>query len=78
MAIASLVLSLLGFLTVISAPVGAVMGHIARRQIRQTGEEGEGMALAGIIIGWAITGLALVGCCIAGIAIIAAGNSTNY
>ena len=78
MAIVSLVLSLLGFVTLISAPVGAVLGHNARRQIRQTGEEGEGMALAGIIIGWAITGLALIGCCIAvGIGIVA-GNNTNY
>jgi len=33
------------------APVGLVLGIVARRQIRQTGEEGDGMALAGIIIG---------------------------
>ncbi|HUZ53202.1 MAG TPA: DUF4190 domain-containing protein [Streptosporangiaceae bacterium] len=34
-----------------------VLGHIARRQIRQTGEQGAGMALAGLILGY--VGLAL-------------------
>jgi hypothetical protein len=34
-----------------------IMGHMARRQIRRTGEAGDGMALAGLIMGWA--GLAL-------------------
>ncbi len=33
-------------------PVGAVMGHVSRKQIRERGESGEGMAMAGIIIGW--------------------------
>lgn len=33
------------------APAGLVLGILARRQIRQTGEEGDGMALAGIVIG---------------------------
>jgi len=29
-----------------------VFGHIARRQIRETGEDGSGMALAGLIMGY--------------------------
>jgi hypothetical protein len=33
------------------APAGLVLGVVARRQIRETGEEGDGLALAGIIIG---------------------------
>ncbi|MGY1822631.1 DUF4190 domain-containing protein [Geodermatophilus sp. SYSU D00079] len=33
------------------APAGLVLGVVARRQIRETGEEGEGLALAGIIVG---------------------------
>jgi hypothetical protein len=33
------------------APAGLVLGVVARRQIRQTGEAGDGLALAGIIIG---------------------------
>ncbi|MGH3680125.1 MAG: DUF4190 domain-containing protein [Natronosporangium sp.] len=62
MAIASLVCSLAGLAVGISAPVGAILGHVARRQIRERGEQGDGMALAGIIVGWVITGL-LVLCC---------------
>jgi hypothetical protein len=33
------------------APAALVTGIIARRQIRQTHEDGDGMALAGIIVG---------------------------
>ena len=29
-----------------------VFGHVARRQIRETGEAGDGMALAGLIMGY--------------------------
>lgn len=29
-----------------------ILGHMARRQIRQTGEQGDGMALAGLILGY--------------------------
>ena len=32
-------------------PVGIVLGVTGRKQIRQTGEDGEGLALAGIIVG---------------------------
>jgi hypothetical protein len=60
MAIAALVCSLAGLVTCISAPVGAILGHVARRQIRERGEGGDGMALAGIIVGWIITGLGLL------------------
>lgn len=57
LAIAALVLSLAGVATCITAPVGAILGHVARKQIRENGEDGEGMAKAGIIIGWILTGL---------------------
>ncbi|GIF70649.1 DUF4190 domain-containing protein [Asanoa siamensis] len=57
LAIASLVCALAGLVTGLSAPVGAVLGHIARRQIRERGEQGDGLALAGIIVGWILTGL---------------------
>jgi len=36
---------------------GAIMGHFARRQITERGEDGGGMALAGIIVGWIGVGL---------------------
>jgi hypothetical protein len=37
------------------APVGLILGIVARRQIRQTGEQGDGLALAGIIVGGLFT-----------------------
>lgn len=57
MAIAALVLALVGFASCITAPVGAILGHVAQKQIRLTGEGGEGMAKAAIIIGWILTAL---------------------
>jgi len=43
-------------------PVGAILGHIARGQIARSGEQGDGIALAAIIIGWIFTGLFVCGC----------------
>ena len=63
LAIVSLVCSLAGLFIWISAPVGAILGHVARKQIRERGEQGDGLALGGIIAGWVITGLGLLGCC---------------
>ncbi|GGM26015.1 hypothetical protein GCM10011608_08440 [Micromonospora sonchi] len=57
LAIVALVLSLVGIGSCITAPIGAIMGHVAMRQIRETGEGGEGMAKAAIIVGWILTGL---------------------
>ncbi|MDM4722354.1 DUF4190 domain-containing protein [Micromonospora sp. WMMA1363] len=57
MAIIALVLSLVGIASCITAPIGAILGHLARKQIRQTGEGGDGMAKAAIIVGWILTGL---------------------
>lgn len=58
LAIASLVVSLVSiFFCMPASAVGAIMGHMARNQIRESGEEGEGLALAGIIVGWIVFGL---------------------
>src|SRR3712207_4223948 len=38
-------------------PAGLILGVIARKQIRQTGEDGDGLALAGIIVGGIATAL---------------------
>lgn len=40
---------------IIIAPLGIVFGFIARGQIKRTGESGDGLALAGIIIGGIFT-----------------------
>jgi hypothetical protein len=42
------------------AIVGAIMGHVARRQIRERGEDGDGMALTGVIVGWIVFALAIL------------------
>ena len=42
------------------SPVGLVLGIVARRQIRETGEQGDGLALAGIIVGGLGTALAVL------------------
>jgi hypothetical protein len=60
LAVASLICSVAGVATCVSAPVGAVLGHVARRQIRERGEAGDGLALAGIVVGWVLTGLLML------------------
>jgi hypothetical protein len=37
-----------------------VFGHMARNQIRRTGEQGAGLALAGLMLGWAAVILAII------------------
>ncbi len=53
LAVASLVCSLGGLLCGVGAIVGVVLGFVARSQIKASGgrQQGDGMALAGIIIG---------------------------
>ncbi|MDL5156795.1 DUF4190 domain-containing protein [Actinomycetospora termitidis] len=79
LAIASLVLSLLSFFFGITAVGGVICGHIARRQIRERGENGDGLALAGLIIGYIFIGLfvlAVVFFIVFGL--IIAGASSTY
>ncbi|WP_394686000.1 DUF4190 domain-containing protein [uncultured Microbacterium sp.] len=55
LAIISLVASLVGFvliLPVVGSIAGVITGHISLKQIKDRGERGRGMALAGVIIGY--------------------------
>ncbi|WP_320065687.1 DUF4190 domain-containing protein [Micromonospora sp. RTGN7] len=45
------------------APAGIVLGHVAKRQIRRTGEEGDQLATWGLILGYLFTVIGLVACC---------------
>ncbi|MFY1634356.1 DUF4190 domain-containing protein [Solwaraspora sp. WMMB335] len=45
------------------APAGIVLGHLAKRQIQQTGEDGAPLAQWGLILSYVFTGLALLACC---------------
>lgn len=40
--------------------VGAIMGHKARRQCKENNEDGEGFAVAGIVVGWISFGLFVI------------------
>lgn len=66
------------FLWFLAAIPAVVLGHMARKQIRQTGEQGDGMALAGLILGY--IGLALTVLFVILIVIIAvsAAHSGNF
>lgn len=44
----------------IFAPAAIVMGVIARRQIRRTGEQGMGLATAGMVVGIVFTALSVI------------------
>jgi uncharacterized membrane protein len=57
MAVASLVCSLFGWLCLIGPILGLIFGFVALSQIKQTGQRGRGMALAGIIIGGILVAL---------------------
>ena len=52
-----------------------VLGHVARQQIKRTGEQGAGLALAGLILGWAtvILGIVLI---VVGLAVAAGMHGT--
>ena len=61
MAVASLVAGIVGWsvFPLIASIAAVVLGHIARAQIRRTGEQGGGLALAGLILGY--TGTVVAG-----------------
>ena len=58
-AIASLTMGVLGLslLPLIGAVLALVFGYRARREIANSGESGEGLATAGVILGWVGVGL---------------------
>jgi hypothetical protein len=60
LAIVSLVLSLLGLFFFVTAIGGVICGHIARRQIREGPESGDGLALTGLIVGYIILALGVL------------------
>ncbi|MGK5444794.1 DUF4190 domain-containing protein [Micromonospora sp. URMC 105] len=57
MAILSLVFAFL------FAPAGIVLGHLAKRQIRRSGEEGNQLATWGLILSYLFTVIGLLACC---------------
>jgi hypothetical protein len=68
----ALVLCFLGVL----APVGLGLGIVARKQIRQTGEGGDGLALAAVVLGGVVSTLLLIGIVIWVVALTAIANGS--
>jgi len=81
LSIVSLIASIAGFIWIlpfVGSLAGAIMGHIALNQIKQTGEKGRGMALAGVIVGWAGLALVVIGVIIFFGLIAVAGSTTGF
>jgi hypothetical protein len=62
LAIISLIASISGFviLPFIGSVVGVVCGHISLSQIKKTGEEGRGLAVAGLVVGYIGVALSII------------------
>ena len=56
MAIASMVLGIV-WIYWIGSILALIFGYVARAQIRRTGQGGDGMAVAGIVLGWVGVGV---------------------
>jgi Domain of unknown function (DUF4190) len=73
LAIASLVCSCVGFVLFVPALLGIIFGFVARSQIRQSGgtQGGDGLAIAGIIVGFAWIALLVM------VAVVNASNNNT-
>jgi hypothetical protein len=77
LAVASLVCGLGQFLLGPLPTIPAiVLGHVARGQIRRTGEGGAGLALAGLLMGWAavVLGVILIAVGVAAVVTVSHGG----
>ena len=63
LAIVSLISGICGWtvLPFLGSIVAVITGHMAKRQIAITGEEGSGMAMAGLVLGYISVGLLVIG-----------------
>ena len=79
LAIASLACGLAQFVCGPLATIPAIVfGHVARHQIKRTREQGAGLALAGLILGWATVILAIVLILVVGLAMSAGMHGSMH
>ncbi len=66
---------------VLVGPLGTipaiVLGHMAHRQIRRTGEEGAGLATTGLVLGWVGAGLTVLAVLAALVLLVAVSHTTS-
>ncbi|HTR93321.1 MAG TPA: DUF4190 domain-containing protein [Trebonia sp.] len=77
LAVAALVCGIAQFAVGVTFIPAIICGHMARRQIRLTGEGGDGMALAGLILGY-IGGVLLIGAVLLFLLLAAVVVSTGH
>ena len=84
MAIASLIMGIVGWtlLPLVGSILAIVFGYAARRDIRSRPDEvtGEGMAIAGLVLGWLMVALSVIGLCFGAFALfflVTASSSTT-
>jgi hypothetical protein len=80
LAVAALVCGILGFFTGLSAIAAVICGHVSLSQLRRTGGEGRGMAIAGLITGYIVIGFMALGVvffCILWAELIGAASSAD-
>lgn len=76
MAVASLVLGAAGLILCgIPGILGVIFGHVALNQVQRTGEQGRGLALAGLIVSYA--GIAIWILYAVGLGLLAALSAPN-
>jgi len=56
-------------------PAAIVLGHMSKKQIKQTGEEGGALATTGLVLGYIFTGATLLFCCVIALASFASQNN---
>lgn len=80
LAIVSLVAGITSFFVcpVIGGIVAIVTGHMARGQIRQTGEGGDGLALAGLVLGYVHLALAVLALAVVALALLGIGVAIQH
>jgi hypothetical protein len=76
LAIVALVCGIGTFVVGLTCIPAIICGHIARRQIRRTGEQGDGLALAGLILGY-VGGALFIGAVAAFFVIATTATSTS-
>lgn len=80
LALVSLIAGIAGYIVLpFVAHIAAIItGHMAKKQIAQTGEQGGGMATAGLVLGYVGVALSVLGGIIVVIALVAASNGSAY